>query len=70
MATEKSIIESEGTYEAECLECGIKLETDEVVEIDREILCGQCAEDYLRESEMHEPAASQEDIPESGARLH
>jgi hypothetical protein len=57
--------------EAECFECGIRLEAAELAEIEGETLCWQCAEEYLRESDAGDPAASLDDpLSDRGAQLH
>ena len=63
--------DNSGICDAECLECGIKLRDEEIMEIHGENLCEACAEDYMRESDNHGTAASVDDpCSDRGARLH
>ena len=71
MTEQKSKTEDVWTCEAECFECGIKLNDGDFAEVDGETLCDQCAEEYMREPGMHEPATSPDDpFSERGARIH
>ena len=64
-------IEQPWTDEADCFECGIKLQIEDITEIEGENLCDQCAEEHLRESATHDLTSSVDDsLPERGARFH
>ena len=71
MAKHETRAEHPRTIVAECLECGIELRTEDLVEVDGETLCEQCAEEYQRESVTHEPTSSPDDpFSDRGAQLH
>lgn len=63
MGFQKQGPDASADRDIECLECGVRLHDDEVIDVGGDALCEQCAEEHLDDDDLSGQPASVDEVP-------